>query len=338
MLLFHVQTLGAERLHLAGLARAPFGDGWSGVDLFFVLSGFILMRTHGAEFERPGAGTLKRFAIARFFRVYPLNLVVLLLIAALVAADRNFAHWYAADGYHNLRPPAFVRTALLATRWFLPGDGEWNQPVWSLSVEVLGYLAFPVIAWGLMRLKSTPALALVALASLAALLAVQVFRNVALTNDIGQVGAFTRMIFCFFAGAAASRAAALAPGFRGAPAAEIVAVVGLVASCFSPFGLPLRPLLFTVLIFALSYRQGPVDRALSTRAAVFLGRISFPLYLVHVMLLLAVCHDFAGAAVGVRIAALVGGALAAFALATALHYLLERPTHQLGRRIAGRVG
>ena len=47
-----------------------------------------------------------------------------------------------------------MRTLTLTTRWFLPFDGDWNQPTWSLSVELLGYLAFPLLAFAAVRLRN----------------------------------------------------------------------------------------------------------------------------------------------------------------------------------------
>ena len=85
--------------------------GWVGVDVFFALSGFILMLVHGDEFRTISLPRVIDFLRLRFFRVYPLATVVLLAIVVLVAFDPGFAAWYGAAGAKpNLSLEAFLRS------------------------------------------------------------------------------------------------------------------------------------------------------------------------------------------------------------------------------------
>lgn len=142
VLLFHVQSF-ANGYGAPWLKSVPLlADGWVGVDLFFVLSGFILMFVHEADFGQLRGRVVVHFAALRFFRIYPLATAVLILIALLVLADAGFAVWYRkTHDPADLTAMAFLRTLLLATRWYPPFVGDWNQPVWSLSVEIIGYCA-----------------------------------------------------------------------------------------------------------------------------------------------------------------------------------------------------
>jgi peptidoglycan/LPS O-acetylase OafA/YrhL len=338
---FHLQRLFAG-LDVPLLKALPFaGQGWSGVDLFFVLSGFVLMLTHEDDFAAITVQALRRFAVLRFTRVYPLSVVVLLLIAAAVALTPEFTAQFRLKNPENLTPGAFIKTALLATRWFLPGNrGDWNQPVWSLSVELLGYAGFPFAAWAL-RACSPRAAVVVALLSFVALAAWMILGGWWNSNEIDQVHAFARMLFCFLAGIALGRVrnTSMAISADLKSALTIGSCLVIVLACAWPALTVLLPTAFGALVYGLSWRAGPVDRLLSSAPMVFLGRISFPLYLVHVMALNLIAFWIArlrppASSHGVLVAVSI---LAIMALAYALHRLVEKPAHQLGRRLAAQV-
>lgn len=327
---------------VAGDARAPWaahmgllGFGWTGVDLFFVLSGFILMWVHGADFARPTTAALRRFAAGRIVRVYPLSLAVLLLIALLAWADPGFVAWYRSENSDNFSLQAFVRTAFLATRWITGAGGDWNEPTWSLSAEVVGYAAFPVLAWRLMRGSPKVAAAAGAL-SLTILAAFEILTGLAGTNPIDQIPALMRMGCGFIAGMAICRVREAmdgkAPAWAAAGALGAALIIGM--ACQVKSGVLLAPAGFALLIFCLSFRSGALNDLLSSRFALFLGGISFPLYLIHLMpLLWLASHVSIGALNPVSAAALIAGYVG-FCLTVAwlLHLFVERPMHRWARR------
>jgi peptidoglycan/LPS O-acetylase OafA/YrhL len=308
---------------------------WSSVDLFFALSGFVLMHVHGADFHRLSRAVIVRFAGLRFARVYPLSFAVLLLILALVAADHSFAAWYGRGT--DLSAWSFVHTAALSTRWFLHVGNGWNGPVWSLSAEVLGYALFPLLAFVMCRMRLLPTVA----TALAALLVLEAFRRLRGTvgvNDIGQLSSFLRMGCCMVGGAAACRAVALVPRLPGSGWLAVCAAVAILVFYIHPMPGPgLLPGLYVLLIFALGYRRGVVSSILASPVPVFLGRISFPLYLVHFVPLLWV-NFHAPATAGPWGAAVLWTTYLAgcVGVATVLHYVVERPAHRLGRAWQGR--
>lgn len=133
-----------------------------GVDVFFILSGFVL--THAYR-DAIGAGRLDypRFLIARLARIYPAHIAVLALVGAMVGAASVLGAQF-DPRYYNL--PGLFATLLLVQAW-TPGwvFAEWNGPSWSLSAEWFAYLAFPVYAALGYALRRRP-LVLLALAGL----------------------------------------------------------------------------------------------------------------------------------------------------------------------------
>ncbi len=336
VMLFHISLL-APLIGAAWLGRIWVSSvGWVGVDLFFVLSGFILMWVHGTEFVRPTASVTGRFALARIVRVYPLSLAVLGLLLLLALADPGFVAWYRLKDADNFSLSAFARTAFLATRWVGADGGDWNQPVWSLSVELVGYAAFPLLAWLMVRCSLAAAIATAAVA-LTALALFQIAVGTAGSNTIDQASALARMACCFTAGMAICRARQrVADGAaRWAGMAAILVCIGIGLACHFQYGRLLTPTGFAVLIFCLSFRAGSVDRFLSSTPVLFLGRISFPLYLVHVMPLLWLVWHFSRAPLAPLAATGVVFAYAAscIGLAALLHHLVERPSHRWIRRV-----
>jgi peptidoglycan/LPS O-acetylase OafA/YrhL len=334
VLLYHV-TRFAPRFGVSWIADAPgLKWGWMGVDLFFVLSGFILMRVHGGDFLRPSVEVTAQFAKARLARVYPLSLAVLSLIALVAWWDPSFVAWARLRNPDNFSFAAFVKTALLATRWGPPG-GDWNQPVWSLSVELVGYCAFPLLAWGLSTRSFVIALAVTG-ASLTSLAVHQVVGGIAGLDLIGQDEALLRMGFCFTAGVALCRARSLASPRVSSWAGGLawLACALIVATCVVPLGPALAPAAFTLLIFALSFEKGAVNQVMSSKPMLLLGRLSFPLYLAHLTPLMWLAHRFGGAGLGpwAASAVLVLYLVGALGLAFVLHHAVERPSRRWARR------
>ena len=128
-----VAALMVLATHYVALVQ-PQGPGlWglaaTGVDLFFVLSGFVFAKL----LARPG-WSLAAYGVRRLFRLYPLYLVALLVYGWLRPAD---GRWDAL--------PAHL--AMLHTTGSLQLAGAYNVAFWSLPPEVEFYLLLPLLAW-----------------------------------------------------------------------------------------------------------------------------------------------------------------------------------------------
>lgn len=291
---FYVFLTHAQIVLATYLARPAINDngflynGFRGVDLFFVLSGFILMHVHENDFATLRREQAWRFYVLRFFRVYPLNALILLALVPLVLALPGFVDWTRfAHGApiryhdHDFSALGFAQSLLLAQCWSVIKPGQWNGPAWSLSAEVFGYASFPLLAWVAVRCRSAALAAVVAAASLLALIAAIYLCHHAADNPTASFG-LVRMGCCFVAGIALQRC------FRfweaGAAGASALAML---SAAWIMLCLLWRPLnVFVVLgfggiILGLAYRRGPVNAALESPLALFLGRISFSFYVVH---------------------------------------------------------
>ena len=129
VLLFHYQFFGHP-----GWVKKIAGFGWSGVDLFFVLSGFLISGQLFATIANGKKISLSEFFVKRFFRIIPPFLVVVALYAALPFA-REWGH---------LSPLWRYLTFTLNFGLDLREYGTFSH-AWSLCVEEQFYLVLPLM-------------------------------------------------------------------------------------------------------------------------------------------------------------------------------------------------
>lgn len=217
------------------------------VDLFFVLSGFVLMHSYN---DSVGGWTgYAAFLRRRFARVYPLHLATILLCVALFVA--------VTAAHVPVRDPSLIDTSqlvpnlLLIHAWGLTARPALNFPSWSISAEAFVYLLFPVLAWAAARLRPLPSLGLAVLlvCAIEAVRAASGLRSGSVaTFDYGMI----RAVPMFLAG---------------------IATCGLVSSLSPPRVSWLYPHGLAVLILALMLARAPYY-AIDTLYPVLVGLIA----------------------------------------------------------------
>jgi peptidoglycan/LPS O-acetylase OafA/YrhL len=272
-------------LHCPGIVRAhaPLVDriawklaetGWVGVDLFFVLSGFLI--TGVLQRSKTHARYYGNFYARRALRIFPLHYIVLVAALVAVPAMRVDAVWYAC----------FASNLKIATTGF--GAHAVLGHFWSLAVEVQLYLLWPIAVRALDQRK------LAWLCALVIILAVIVRCALVLANHSTAAYVLTvARMDAFAVGALVSLAPPLFTKERfvkvgAAAAAALVMVVlwrrrlYLYDDVVVTLGYSLVALAFGSLLgIAVHGRAG----LLSGRALRFFGRYSYALYVVHYPLL-----------------------------------------------------
>jgi peptidoglycan/LPS O-acetylase OafA/YrhL len=270
-------------------ARPLLEAGWLGVDLFFVLSGFVLTHNYVAVLgRRPSVRATAGFYWARLSRVWPTWMVVLTAVTAGLVVKQLAVGAESTES--RIDAATMLRQVFLVQVWDRPDYASTGPvgPGWSLSAEWLAYLLFPALVLVLYRLRDCRAAVLGALA----LAAVTPFAYGCLslgTHD-WRWSWLLRLAGCFVAGAlvslCVSRVPVRAVAARAATrvtwgAGALVLLVVWWADTAGRDHAGVAVVLFPVLVAALALTDGGLARPLSTRVMVLGGRISFALYLVH---------------------------------------------------------
>lgn len=334
-----IAALWVVLFHAHELAEVPFGlparetvvgvrSGYLGVDLFFLLSGFVLTLNYLPRLRGSGREGLFAFVRGRITRILPLQWATLLAMLLLTI-------WL--PGYWGPGPfsgTAFVASLLLVQSW--AGMAlAWNNPAWSLSAEWLAYAVFVVLVRPLAAMSRRPTLVLAFVIVLLPLYLAAYGRH-PITFDHAERLGVVRCLCEFTAGAILCRFADGLQLRRGATDAVLLAGFALLLIALGgPLLDGFAPLGFALVILACALDSPLAARVLGNRPAIFLGEISFSLYLVHQILFQAAVNLARGDVAQERILLAVAAvALVPFAWST--WRWIERPGQMLGRRIASR--
>lgn len=331
VLFFHIRDAMAG--FAPGGVIAVLAQGYLAVDLFFVLSGFILWWTYGAAFAKQGRAAVLPFIVRRFARIFPLHL-------AIMAAMGGFALLLLASG-RTLGPqyplgelPAHI---LLVQNWGVADRLSWNDPAWSISAEWAAYLVLAMVgAWvGRVRVDawSFPLLTVGIAGALGAWFAAT--GRATIGTDIAATG-LVRCLAEFAIGVLLCRWWMAVTGRRTLIAATAVLLGGtgalLIASGWlQPMGVPL--IMAAILIAALEASVA-ARPPLSGRTAQWLGQISYALYLSHFFLWILFKLAFVDDPANVPPLAIAAYVAVTLAVSHGLHRWVELP----GRRSFQRAG
>jgi len=316
-----------------------FAKGYLWVDLFFILSGFVIAYSAQADERAPyDWPQIRDFWVARFARIYPLHFVCLLALLAIQAAllllgrmsgigIGNPELWSAASMLN------FVEQLFLLNAWGITGRVGWNIPSWSISAEMVAYLAFPALAALLVRGGKLATAALLTGAT-----AFYLWVGVT-SGDLNIVIglAVLRCLAGFSLGMIVYRLRGWLDGLSSA-------VLGMAQAAGLTIVLPvlllgLNDVLaipgFVLLIASTWPDRGWLARPLALPILFWLGEISYSVYLVHVVLLPswgvvmgAILGKLGIAPMLARTVIMGGGLTMVLIVATFTYHVVEKPARK----------
>ena len=115
-----------------------FDYGFYAVQLFFCISGFVFAIVY---LDNLTATSVKKFALNRFARLYPLHLATLLLIIILQYLIPDYFNTSLHKKYYNDFYHFFLNIFLISF-WGIEKGFSFNTPIWSVSIEILAYIIF----------------------------------------------------------------------------------------------------------------------------------------------------------------------------------------------------
>jgi peptidoglycan/LPS O-acetylase OafA/YrhL len=260
--------------------------GYLMVDLFFIMSGFIIYHVYHESFiSGISVSRFRQFIVARFARVYPLHFVTLLLVIVITVPMFG---WDPVFG----NPRAIPTNLLLIHSFGIHNSFNWNVPSWSISAEWWAYMVFPVLAVFIYR-KGRIALTLLALFALLSYLSIMYWlprvnifeptlphrQNLDVTFDWG----FLRGLAGFICGILIYKVyetGKLVKLFQKDVAAVMVMIACVLCMHFG-WNDGLDIILFILLVFVFTVNNGRLHVLCNSGIAQYLGKISYSIYLMQ---------------------------------------------------------
>jgi peptidoglycan/LPS O-acetylase OafA/YrhL len=261
------------------------------VDLFFVMSGFILLHVYGEDFRHGvSKGGFRKFLVARFARIYPLHIFTLFLLVVWVVGFMTGARQSPTED-----PAAIPANIFLLQSFYIHNIYTWNIPAWSISAEWWAYMVFPflVLFIGSKKRLSVIVLSLFVVAAYISIMyllprknplypAIPVPHNINATYDYG----FLRGLAGFITGMLVYllyQMGAFNSLFRRGATALLLLVL-LITALHLGVNDAWTVLLFSALVLAFACNDGYLHKVCNNRVLQYIGDISYSIYLMQIFL------------------------------------------------------
>jgi peptidoglycan/LPS O-acetylase OafA/YrhL len=305
--------------------------GWRGVTIFFVLSGYLITSLALAEESQRGGLSFLGFYIRRTFRILPLYYLVLLvycvMILGLGLSPKNHRGLTTALPYYL----AYLQEVPLALRGG-PEGLPFNQS-WSLGIEEKFYLFWPVVAFGVLA-RARHLRPWVAGALIVGFASFRWFGSPLISDLFSHY--YHILTGCLLAILKPQSLAGRRPLTYPLLVLVLLCQLAVPQLSLPHWASELNHLAYTagvaLLLAALLTETTRVRSLLAWRPLAFVGKISYGIYLVHLL-----CLHAAETVTSNPVVSLVLTSALSIAVATVLHWTIEKPLIGVGRRFSRRV-
>jgi peptidoglycan/LPS O-acetylase OafA/YrhL len=323
----------------SGLPYIWYRGGFVGVEIFFVLSGFLITTILIQEHDEKGRIHFQRFYAHRFLRLFP---ALFLLLSAIVFLSILFLH---GDALKNQLKEAFFMF-IYAINWvraFSFSSTDLLEHGWSLAIEGQFYLLWPALLALLFWLVKDKKKIAACIAGLIVLIWMyritllahgasfpRLFNGLDTAGDMLLTGCLLAFVLPAFEKDGTKNRVAGWLRYAAPGALLALLLVYLRVTWDSPsvyeWILPVIALSSSILVLTVFFGNGMVKNFLSHPGLVWNGKISYGLYLYHYPIYKLLMHQDASDA-----SVFVFGTIAVYAVSIASFYLVERPIASLKR-------
>lgn len=330
-------SLGLMSNAVPGTVKNIIAHGYLAVDLFFLLSGFVIFLGYHASLTTRFPHSVGKFYWKRLSRIYPLHFVMLGGYLMLFAAFTFLSSSGTAPESYTWS--SFFQSMFLVHMWF-GSDLAWNVPSWSISSEWFVYLFFPLMAYGLRKMRGGIAAHLATIALVAVLLDLiySLHGLHSLGADISHM-ALVRTMLEFLMGVVVGSLLVHHRAFLERHSSAALVAVVLLCALYASAPIPdyaLIPIIFAFLIAYLSVTTSWITAALSTPVLVYLGEISYSTYMVHYLVYDVLKAGFVSSTDHVNQLYLALSFVCVLVMSMLLHHAVDMPSQKYFRRSATR--
>lgn len=259
------------------------GDLW--VDFFFILSGFVISHVYGTKLENRTRTVVKNYLWARFTRLYPLHVFIMLLFVLQTIVLFWLFPEYANQKWQWARtlPDFFIHLFFLQTSGVIDRP-VWNVGSWSIAAEWWTYILAIVLIPLLNKSKKVSSIFFVVAALLGYVFIAS--KNPKFTLDEFYGLGTLRCVFGFTIGIIVYQAYSVLINRKSIWRKDwlfcIIILCALSLMHFDMFDVIVIPF-FGASILCASLNKGLVSKFLNSKPLLFLGNISYSIYLIHLL-------------------------------------------------------